>query len=192
LYFFGRELHQTLKQPVGLIHSSWGGTPIQPWMPLAALRAYPGYAALLERKQKEIAAWPERERQILAAIRAWEAEAATNPPMKLKPWNPGPPDSGQYLPANLYNGMIHPLIGYALRGVVWYQGESNADGGAAGAADYADLQGRMIAGWRAAWAKPKLPFLFVQLPNWNNPGDASKCSWAFFREGQARAIPSII
>ena len=187
LYFFGRELHQALKRPVGLIHSSWGGTPIQPWMPLETLQAYPGYAALLERKQKEIVAWPVREKQILASIRAWEAEAAsaTNKTMRPKPWNPGPPDSGQYLPTGLYNGMIHPLIGYALRGVVWYQGESNANDGSAGAVDYTDLQGRMIAGWRAAWAMPKLPFLFVQLPNWNNPGDASKCGWAFFREAQA-------
>lgn len=192
LYFFGREMHQTLKRPMGLIHSSWGGTPIQPWMSRATLEAYPGYAALLERKQKEIATWPEREKKILEDIRAWDEQAArTNTSGKKlppRPWNPGPPDAGRYLPAGLYNAMIHPLTGYRIRGILWYQGEANAGGGAAGAADYTDLLTRMIAGWRADWGAPEMPFYFVQLPGWENPGDATKCSWAYFREGQARVL----
>lgn len=192
LYFFGREIHQRLKVPVGLIHSSWGGTPIQPWMSLESLQVYPGYAALLERKKKEIAAWPEQEQKIMADLKAWEIKAAAakaaNQNVPTKPWNPGPPDSGQYLPAQLYNAMIHPLIPYRLRGVLWYQGESNAGGGAAGAADYTDLQSRLIAGWRQAWQIGDFPFYFVQLPNWNNDGDRSSNSWAFFREGQANGL----
>lgn len=192
LYFFGREIHQQLKQPVGLIHSSWGGTPIQPWMSRRTLEAYPGYAALLERKKQELAAWPEREKKILADIRAWDEEATrtnvTGKKLPPRPWNPGPPNAGRYMPAGLYNAMIHPLIGYWIRGVLWYQGEANAGGGAAGATDYADLLTRMIAGWRADWLAPELPFYFVQLPNWENPGDATKCSWAFFRESQARVL----
>lgn len=192
LYFFGREIHQHLKVPVGLIHSSWGGTPIQPWMSGEALQTYPGYAALLERKQKEVAAWPEREQKITAELKAWELKAAeakaANQSVPAKPWNPGPPDSGQYMPAQLYNAMIHPLIGYRLRGVLWYQGEANAGGGAAGASDYTDLQSRLIAGWREAWNLGDFPFYFAQLPNWNNDGDRSSNSWAFFREGQANIL----
>ena len=192
LYFFGREIHQRLKVPVGLIHSSWGGTPIQPWIPLAKLEAYPGYPALLERKQKEIAAWPGREKQIQADFKAWEVAAATakaaHQPEPVKPWNPGPPDSGQYMPAQLYNAMIHPLISYRIRGAVWYQGEANAGGGAAGATDYTDLQSRLLAGWRQAWGIGDFPFYYVQLPNWNNDGDRSSNSWAFFREGQANIL----
>jgi len=192
LYFFGREIHQRLKVPVGLIHSSWGGTPIQPWIPLTELQAYPGYPALLERKQKEIAAWPGREKQIQADLKVWEAAAAVakaaHQPEPVKPWNPGPPDSGQYMPAQLYNAMIHPLIPYRIRGAVWYQGEANAGGGAAGATDYTDLQSRLMAGWRQAWGFGAFPFYFVQLPNWNNDGDRSSNSWAFFREGQANIL----
>jgi len=188
LYFFGRELHERLHVPVGLIHSSWGGTPIQPWMPLDVLQAYPGYAALLERKKQDLAAWPAREKQIQADLKAWEiADAAAKAARTLepvKPWNPGPPDSGQYMPAQLYNGMIHPLIPYRLRGVVWYQGESNAGGGAGGAADYTDLQSRMITAWRRDWGMGDFPFYYVQLPNWNNDGDRSSNSWAYFRKGQ--------
>ena len=192
LYFFGRDLHQRLKVPVGLIHSSWGGTPIQPWMSLEVLKEYPGYAALLERKQKEIAAWPARREKLEADLKAWETAAvkarAAGQPEPPKPWNPGPPDSGQYMPGQLYNAMIHPLLPYRIRGAVWYQGEANAGGGWAGAADYTDLQSRMITGWRKDWGIGDFPFLYVQLPNWNTGGDQARASWAFFREGQANIL----
>jgi hypothetical protein len=192
LYFFGRDLHQRLKLPVGLIHSSWGGTPIQPWMSLEVLKEYPGYPALLERKQKEIAAWPARKEKLEADLKLWETAAAeakaAQQPEPPKPWNPGPPDSGQYMPGQLYNAMIHPLIPYRIRGAVWYQGEANAGGGRAGAADYTDLQSRLIAGWRKDWGSGDFPFLYVQLPNWNTGGDQAKASWAFFREGQANIL----
>ena len=192
LYFFGREIHQQLKVPVGLIHSSWGGTPIQPWMSPESLKAYPGYATLLERKKQELAAWPERQKQIAANLSAWQkadlAAKAAHQPEPVKPWNPGPPDSGQYMPSQLYNAMIHPLIPYRIRGALWYQGEANAGGGPAGAQDYTDLQNRLIAGWRQDWGGTEFPFYFVQLPNWNNDGDHTSNSWAFFREGQANSL----
>ena len=192
LYFYGREIHNRLNVPVGLIHSSWGGTPIQPWMPLEVLTNYPGYAAFLERKKKDIAAWPVRKQQIEADIKAWEIAdtkaIAAHQPEPLKPWMPGPPDSGQYMPGQLYNAMIQPLIYYRIRGVVWYQGEANAGGGAAGAENYTDLQTRMIAGWRQNWGIGDFPFYYVQLPNWNNAGDRSSNSWAYFREGQANIL----
>jgi sialate O-acetylesterase len=186
LYFFGRDLHESLKDPVGLIHSSWGGTPIQPWISVEALKEYPGYATLMESKNKEIVAWPAREKKILADIKAWEqadvAAKAAHQPEPVKPWNPGPPDAGQYMPGRIYNAMIHPLIHYRIRGSIWYQGESNADGGAPGAKDYTDLQTRLVTSWRADWNIGDFPFYYVQLPNYNND------SWAFFREGQAKVL----
>ena len=190
LYFFGRELHLQLRQPVGLIHSSWGGTPIQTWMPRDAIQSSPHHVAMLERKRQELAAWPERERQIQASIRAWEAEAAagTNKNLRAKPGNPGRPDASQSMPTRLYNGMIHPLVGYRIGGVLWYQGEANARAGETGATVYADLQTRLITGWRMVWGVPDLPFLFVQLPNFDDPRDSTGTSWAFFREAQARTL----
>ena len=188
LYFFGRELHQRIQQPVGLIHSSWGGTPIQSWMPLESLKATPGISAFLERKKRLAAAWPEQEKIILADIRAWEDEAAKTKPLRPKPSNPGRPDSAHYMPSRLYNGMIHPLVRYQIRGLLWYQGEANARDGAAGATEYSDLQQRLIADWRRAWNQPELPFLFVQLPNYIDPRAETQSSWAFFREGQARTL----
>lgn len=190
LYFFGRELHQELRRPVGLINSSWGATPIETWMPLEAVKSSPGYAAFLEKKAREVAAWPEQEQKMLATIRAWEAETARTPgpPKRPKPWNPGLPNAGQQMPAGNYQGMIHALTRFRLRGLLWYQGENNAREGAAGAAEYLDLQTRLIAGWRAAWHQPDLPFLFVQLPNFPEPRDATGVSWAWFREAQARTL----
>ena len=190
LYFFGRDLHQRLDQPVGLIHSSWGGTPIQAWMPLDSLKASPNYQILNDKRKRDVAAWPEREKQIEAAIRAWEEEAAkgVNKNMRMKPGNPGKPDSTQYMPARLYNGMIHPLIDYRIRGVLWYQGEANARDGATGAEIYSDLQTRLISAFRSAWSMPDLPFLFVQLPNYDDAIDPTRMSWAFFREAQARTL----
>lgn len=190
LYFFGRELHQELRRPVALINSSWGATPIQTWMPLEAVKSSPGYAVFLEKKAREVAQWPEQEQKILAGIRAWETEAAKTPgqPKRPKPWNPGPPNAGQQMPAGAYQGMIHALTRFQIRGLLWYQGENNAREGAAGAADYLDLQTRLIIGWRAAWARPDLPFLFVQLPNFTEPRDPTGTSWAFFREAQARTL----
>jgi sialate O-acetylesterase len=190
LYFFGRNLHQSLKIPVGLIHSSWGGTPIETWLPEVEVKASPAYPAFLERKKRDIAAWPEREKKVIADLKAWEKTAATaksaGQPEPPKPGQPGSPDSGQYMPGQLYNAMIHPLIRYRIRGALWYQGESNAGGGPAGAVNYTDLQNRLLASWRADWNLGNFPFFFVQLPNWEYTGATN--SWAFFREGQANCL----
>lgn len=190
LYFFGRELHQALRRPVGLINSSWGATPIQTWMPLEAVKSSPGYAAFQEKRKQEMAEWPEREQRIFESIRAWELEAAKNPgaSKRPKPWNPGPPNAGQQMPAGTYQGMIHALTGFRLRGLLWYQGENNARDGARGAAEYEDLLTRLITSWRTAWAQPDLPFLLAQLPNFTEPRDPTGVSWAWFREAQARVL----
>jgi len=186
LYFFGRDLQQHLRVPLGLINSSWGGTPIQSWMPLEVLTNYAGYTAYLARMQSDLAAWPAREKKIQADLQAWEiadaAAKAAHQPEPQKPYNPGAPDSGRFMPGQIYNGMIHPLLPYRLRGAVWYQGENNAGGGEPGATDYTELQTRMIQSWRAAWALGGFPFYYVQLPNYNNN------SWPWFREGQANVL----
>ena len=194
-YFFAREVSRALGgMPVGLINSSWGGTAIQSWMSRESLEAVPGrYEALLKAKEGELAAWPARLRAFEAATHEWEQRAAAardagQPEPPFKPWNPGPPDLPQWTPANLYNGMIHPLEPYAMRGVLWYQGEANAGWGAAGAREYASLLSEMIRRWRAGWNEGDFPFYFVQLPNWHSLDDPSGVSWAFFRDGQRSVL----
>lgn len=187
-YFFACDIHRKINVPVGIINASWGGTPIQPWIPLATLRADPSYAKMLEKKRAEIAAWPEKKLILDQAIRDWEQAVETakaeGKELPVRPWQPGSPDSGQYMPGQLDNGMVHPLTRFPIRGILWYQGESNANSGAGGAAEYTHLQTLLIHGWRKAWGLGDLPFYFVQLPNWGNPDDPTGITWAYFREGQ--------
>ena len=87
----------------------------------------------------------------------------------------------------LFNGMIHPLIGFPLRGVLWYQGEANALAGHALA--YRDQFKALIESWRADWKQPRLPFLWVQLANFKAAQDSAAGSpWAELRESQAAAL----
>lgn len=190
-YYFAKEVHRKFGVPVGIINSSWGGTKIQPWMPPEVLIADPGYEKMLEGKKAEIAAWPARKIELDQQLKDLEQKSATaraegrEPP--AKPWIPRPPDEGNNMPGQLYNGMIHPLIRFPIRGALWYQGESNAGGGVGGAAEYTRLQTSMVEGWRKAWDIGDFPFYFVQLPNFI-AGDITGRSWAFFREGQEKSL----
>jgi sialate O-acetylesterase len=89
------------------------------------------------------------------------------------------------MPVTVYNGMIHPLAPYAIRGGIWYQGEANADAGQA--AEYSGLLKALIGQWRSEWREGDFPFYFVQLPNFKGSG-TDPTSWAAFREAQARAL----
>ena len=114
---------------------------------------------------------------------------------KLKPavadWNTRPKLLGTDDPSSptvLWNALVAPLVGLPIAGVIWYQGESNVER----AAQYRTLFPLMIRAWRAAWNDPKLPFLFVQLPNFERQGAPSRRSararWAELREAQALAL----
>jgi len=96
-YFFGRELQRELGVPIGLIHTSWGGTPAEAWTRKEVLQSDPELAIYLKRFEEKIAA----------------AE-------------PGNLPLNQGSPSSLYNAMIAPLIPFGIRGAIWYQGESNA------------------------------------------------------------------
>lgn len=150
-YFFGRMLHKELEVPVGLIHSSWGGTIIEAWMSPESLQPLPGY-----------------DQRIV------KLHNITEPLQKQSVIPP-------HFPTVLSNGMIEPLIPYAFRGVIWYQGEANTGS----AHQYRDLFPRLIRDWRKRWTQGNFPFLFVQLANFmpveDQPGENS---WAELREAQ--------
>ena len=113
---------------------------------------------------------------------------------KLKPavadWNTRPKLLGTDDPSSptvLWNALVAPVVGLPIAGVIWYQGESNVDR----AAQYRTLFPAMIRGWRAAWGDAKLPFLFVQLPNFEEkkpPSPPGESAWAELREAQAVAL----
>jgi sialate O-acetylesterase len=93
--------------------------------------------------------------------------------------------AAQNQPGALYNSMIAPLVGYAVKGFLWYQGESNTGR----SAEYAKLQPAMIQDWRAKWNQPNAPFLFVQLPGFMDYNySPSESQWAQFREAQLKSL----
>jgi sialate O-acetylesterase len=219
-YFFGRALSQDLKTPVGLIESSWGGTPAQVWTSLDGLEADPvtqkrywvmakEHLAKLhqmsETYDKEMADWKLIAEKIAAEKSATDKAGADkantdkkddkadkeNPPKAVaeKSPLPAPPAKPSELefphaPSMLYNAMIAPLTAYTIGGVIWYQGESNAN-----AADetmaYRHLFPALIKDWRQKFGLPKLPFLYVQLANFEKREDANvRSPWAELREAQ--------
>jgi len=167
-YFFGRELHRTLKVPVGLINSSWGGTRIEPWTPPAGFGAADTLADIRTRvalADPRTDAHRARLRDYLATNAAWtaRAQAALASGAVLEPLPPYPPElaplRGHQDPCALYNAMIHPLVPYAIRGAIWYQGESNHGEGKL----YTDKTRALVEGWRGAWNQGPLPFYYVQI-----------------------------
>ena len=187
-YFFGRELHQQLDVPVGLIHTSWGGTPAESWTRRGVLESEPDCIPILQRFDEAMAKYPEAKKKYEENVGKWKEAAekakaeGKNPPRRPRPpFGPGNPHS----PAGLYNAMIAPLIPYGIQGAIWYQGESNAGR----AYQYRQLFPAMITNWREDWGQGKFPFLFVQLANFMavdpEPVDSA---WAELREAQLMTL----
>ena len=187
-YFFGRRLHKELDVPVGLIRTSWGGTRIEAWTPMAALKPYKfvmDYKSSADKSAKTFdPAAAEKRYQVQK--KAWqlkvkEAKAAGKKPPR-SPRKSQHPHKSPHYPANLYNAMINPFVPYGIRGAIWYQGESNA-GSYEKAILYRDMLETMISEWRRAW-NSEFPFYAVQLVDFKkaqvNP--VEDCPWAFIRE----------
>lgn len=187
-YFFARRLYQTLKQPIGVIHTSWGGTPAELWTPKSVLKADPAYQGLFDSWDKAVAAYPEAKAKYEKDLAAWKELTKTPPPEGQKaPPQPREPRGGSAFgsPGCLYNGMIAPLLNYTIRGAIWYQGESNS-----GQPDlYKKLFPTMIKSWRTAWKNEEFPFLFVQLANFMARHDLpTDSNWARLREAQLETL----
>ncbi len=188
LYFFGRDLHKELKLPVGLIHTSWGGTPAESWTSRPTLVGNPDLKVIADRWDENIANYPKAKAAFDTAMEDWkkaaeEAKAAG----KEEPKKPGAPQGADspWLASGLYNAMIAPLVPYAIQGAVWYQGESNAGR----AYQYRTLFPAMIEDWRKAWGNDNFSFYFVQLANFTDtkpePGPSD---WAELREAQTMTL----
>jgi sialate O-acetylesterase len=162
-YYFGLELHQKLGIPIGLIEAAWGGTAIEPWTPPVGFAAVPETSAITAELRQRV----EDYRNGLAeALPQWEAwvrgsrkAISSNTELPARPEFPVHPLDDPQAPTALYNGMIHPLIGFAIRGAIWYQGESNRNDCLA----YEHKMEALIRGWREVWNLGDFPFYYVQL-----------------------------
>jgi len=195
-YYFGRELHRKLGVAVGLIDASWGGTRIEPWTPPEGFAAVPALAKDYERVQladPSTDLHQQRLEQTLAETERWVAAArqamnqrALVPAMPAYPAELLPPHDVQNSTA-LFNGMIHPVCPFALRGAIWYQGESNSSEGRL----YTERMKALISGWRRLWNEGDFPFYFVQIAPFNYGGNNSEVIAEFWEaQAEAQTIPN--
>lgn len=159
-YYFAREINKSTNEPVGLIHSSWGGTPAESWTRKEVLDS--DFKPILERYNKAVESYPADLKKYEENLLQWKKDAeeikSKNLTPKAAPAKPVEPAKNSKSPAKLYNAMIHPLIPYTLKGVIWYQGEGNAGR----AYQYRKLFPAMIGSWRKEW-KSDFSFYFVQI-----------------------------
>lgn len=190
-YYFVRDLQPKLDVPIGLINSSWGATAIEAWMSIEALHEFPQVA---ERWQKTLEGLPQKQIEYQEALVEYKRKAAeskangTEFNWRKYPKPPAGPGTRE-APSGPYNGMIAPLIPYSIAGILWYQGESNC--GSPGT--YAERFPAHIQDLRRRWNDERLPFYFVQLPNYEWSHDRSNVMWAKFRDAQmeALALPNV-
>jgi sialate O-acetylesterase len=195
-YFFARDIHLHLDVPVGLINSTWGGTPIEAWSSREALAASPEFQRVHDHWARWIAGYPARvaaHEQAVAEYRTREDAARAGGEEALAAFRaanrpPRPPTGhgSQDTPSGLFNAMIAPLVPYGIRGTLWYQGEANT----VRADDYRDLFIAMITDWRTKFRQGDLPFYWVQLANFADAPrrDAAEIAWARLREAQSQTL----
>jgi sialate O-acetylesterase len=179
-WFFVREIRAHHPVPIGVIDASWGGAPLSAFTPLTTIAQDPSlepailhWSRMADAHATTLLEVEKEKRDIEAAEARGEA-----PPAPL--WRPG---LEAWSPAGIYNAMISPLTPHAIRGAIWYQGESDASPEREPV--YARLFEATIQSWRQAWGIGDFPFLFVQLANWiAGPGNA----WPELREAQRQTL----
>lgn len=187
LYFFGREVHRELNVPVGLINSSVGGTPIESWIAEEAQARTPELNADLKAQATADAAFDveKAKAQHAQALARWEKLAASakaaGKPVPRRPIDPVEQRQRRGGYGGLFNGKIHPLIPYAVRGILWYQGEANSRPGKGDL--YQHHLPLLVTDWRARWGE-ELPFAWVQLPNFDRDGE----DWLLVREAMRKTL----
>jgi len=185
-YHFALQIRRELGVPIGLLNTSWGGTRIEPWTDpeafaeLPSLKEVTDYIANADSlyRQEQVAKLNEIE----AWVRSCREALERNTELPASPGvMPSHPLSRADKPTAIYNAMVAPLIPYAFRGALWYQGESNNGEGML----YSDKMNALIRSWRRLWNQGEFPFLFVQLaPYRYNRPEALPGIW----EAQAAAL----
>ena len=179
-YLFSRDLHRELKQPVGFVTLAFGASTAESWIRRETVSADPLLKPMLDHFDAAV--------QFYRTKPDAPASEAPKPPQTINA-RPGPPPArqrdpvqDQHNPTVLFNGIIHPVIPYAIRGAIWYQGESIV-GGKDGVALYPHVIETLIKDWRKLWGQGDFPFYVVQLPALQNISNNP-----LVREGQAAVL----
>ncbi len=179
-WYFAREIEQREKVPVGVIDSTWGGTVAEAWVRLMALGEDPGLNPLFASRGRMLDHAADTENELKdEQLQIQEAKAAGRPAPQF-PWHPPLASWG---PGLLWNGMIAPLVPLPIRGVLWYQGESNS------ALErfpiYNRIMRTLIEDWRRQWGVGDFPFLYVQISNFKS---TPREDWASLRQQQVETL----
>ena len=191
-YFFGRALQKELDVPIGLVNSSWGGTRIEPWTPPCGFAGEPNLAEIhktVELTNPANGAYQSKLGAYLQGLETWlgEAKTALEDRAPLAPPLTYPaeiqPLTDHQSPTTLYNGMIHPLVPFGIRGAIWYQGESNHVEGML----YFHKMKALVGGWREVWNQGEFPFLYVQIAPYQY-GSEPAATLPIFWEAQNKSL----
>ena len=191
-FYFARKITQETGVPIGLMKAAWGGTRIEPWISYQGLASIPELAQDKETLDKQINTYVDTMAGLPAKTTVYVAEArkalANNTQMPAPLELPVYPinGTGPYGWNSLYNGMIHPLTKFGIKGVLWYQGEANGGEGEI----YFQKMRALIGGWRKAWNQGDFPFYLVQLANHQVPNEKPEGGdgWAKMRMAQMKSL----
>jgi len=197
-FFFGRKLHQEIGVPIGLITSAVGGTRIEPWTPGEGFALVPELRGLRDQAVDAEEKYRRQMGEAIVEVRKWiaDTEKALETGGELyMPTFPSHPLNKGSKPTMLFNPKINPLVPYAMRGAIWYQGESNGGEGIS----YLYKKRALVEGWRTVWGQKAaskggpgrdFPFYWVQLANYRSPGEKPEGGdgWARIRMAQTKAL----
>ncbi len=179
-YFFGREIASKEHVAVGLIDSTWGGTPAESWVSLEGLASNASLMPVFASFAKMTNDRDEAQATLTAEKREDETARRANRPLPHHPWHPA---LESYDPSWLFNAMVAPATHLGIKGVIWYQGETNSN--LERAPLYHQLFSKLIADWRGHWKQGDFPFLFTQISSFkSNESEA----WALVRDAQRRTL----
>jgi len=191
-FHFGKHLYEALDIPIGLIGCYWGGSSAEAWIarePLEQADFYQNSLTWWKTMESYKTDNEAKKANLKEKMVEWDKKAASAKAhgKKLPEKPTGTPNliTGQHRPANIYNGMLKPIIGFSMRGVIWYQGESNIKQ----AEIYKDLFSLLITSWRKEWNIGDFSFYWVNLANfqWRNP-QPTESQWAELREAQTETL----
>lgn len=179
-YLFARDIAAKEHVPIGVIDSTWGGTPADTWVSMdgiardaSLMPIFSEWARLSEHQSRDAASIAAEKREDAAA-------AAANQPKPKHAWHP---NLDSWAPAALFNGMVAPATPFTIKGVIWYQGESNSTLSRAGL--YQRVFTTLITDWRRQWQQGEFPFLYAQISSYKSTPEED---WGTLRDAQRRTL----
>jgi sialate O-acetylesterase len=187
-FYFAREVQAASGVAIGIVDDNWGGTAIEPWIAPGGLALVPELQGTLAARSNALAAYQQLLTAHLDAVERWVAAGrAALAAGQALPASPAlPPHPGATGWCSMYHAMVSPITKFPVRGVLWYQGESNGSEGET----YGHKMRALVGGWRQAWGQGDFPFYFVQLASYMHASDvpAGGDGWANLREAQRKAL----